>query len=65
VSPRFAVHQKECPMSSITIGNLAQSTSVLNNSVIGAGASLPGLNISPSQWAMNGLNLPGFSVQHA
>jgi hypothetical protein len=53
------------PISVSQQNNLVQNTSVLNNSVVGAGAVIPGLSVSPTQWAMNGLTLPSFQHQLA
>jgi hypothetical protein len=49
------------PINVSQANNMAQTTSVLNNSIIGAGAVIPGLSVNPSQWAMNSLSLPASS----
>jgi hypothetical protein len=54
-SPNISVY---VPINISQENNLSQNTSVLNHSVIGAGAAIPGLHVSPTQWAMNGLSLP-------
>lgn len=54
-SPDISIY---VPINVSQQNNMAQNTSVLNNSIIGAGTSLPGLNVSPAQWAMNSVSLP-------
>jgi hypothetical protein len=62
-SPEVQVY---VPININQANNLAQTTSVLNNSTIGVGGSaLSGLNISPELWAVNAVSLPKMSGQFA
>jgi len=53
------------PISVSQQNNMVQNTSVLNNSIVGAGAVIPGLSVNPAQWAMNAVSLPSFPAQLA
>ena len=54
------------PININQTNNLAQTTSVLNNSVVGVGGSaLSGINVSPELWAANAVSLPNMPKQFA
>jgi hypothetical protein len=62
-SPEVQVY---VPININQANNLAQTTSVLNNSTIGVGGSaLSGLNISPELWAVNAVSLPNMPAKFA
>ena len=49
------------PISISQENNMVQTTNVLNNSVVGFGANLSGLQVAPTQIGFNALSLPRFA----
>jgi hypothetical protein len=61
-SPNINVY---VPINLSQTNNMAQTTNVLNNSVVGYGADLSGLTVNPSQWGMNVAMLPTAPTHYA